>query len=296
MSSNSGVAWPYLRRIEAIFSGLSNVYVANGSQNNAHIVARIRKNIQGIPPASEIIIHNLSEDTRNAVRRDTTKVEIRAGWEGGGGRTPARCFYGSLFSVVHNRVGPDIVTSIQAVSIIEDIARADVLYTWNRGSGVRDIVVHLANALASRGNITVDPARIVGVEGAVGFKGWSHADSARAALDMLGRECGFSWTIIDGVFQAVGDDASLGPAATLKDPYLIEVNPTLSGPLQNVDGVRARCAFDPNLNPARDIRIVSSLSDRYADQSYRIASVVHSLDCFSESGFVSEVSAFAPLA
>lgn len=293
MSSNAGITFPYLRRIEVKFSHLSDAFVSTGKQDDYKINARIHKAIQGIPSATSIMIHNLAAGTRSALSSAFLryKVEIKAGWEKGSGPRPALCFRGTAFSAVHNRAGTDIVTSIHAVSMMEDLAREEIRLTWPMGQPIRDITLKLARLLP---NVTVDASRVVGVKGSVGFKGWSHCGSVREALDQLAREYGFSWTIIDGYFQAVGDKDSIGGAVTIKDPYLVDVNPLLSGPLQVATGLKARCTFSPDLNPGRNIQIQSTISSRFNGQPYRMSSVVHNLDCFDGNSFQSEVAAFLP--
>lgn len=291
MTANAGIAWPWLRRIELNFEGPAKRFVSTGKQDNARLTVRIQKSIQGMA-AANIMIYNLDEDSRSMFQRDATKVEIRAGWETGVGPEPAQCFTGSLFTAMHTRAGPDIVTAIQAMSMIEDVARVEKRETWNAGWPVRDIVLVLANDLAKRGTIVVDPNRIVGINHVVGKKGWSHAGPAREALDHLGCEFAFSWTIIDGRFQALHDASSYGGTTTVEEPYVIDVNPVLTGPLQIATGLKVRCAFAPDLNPGRNITVQSRLS-KFSGRPYRINSVVHALDCFAND-FHSDVTAFLP--
>jgi hypothetical protein len=298
MTSSAGITWPYLRRIEVKFSNIPQPFASTGRQaaengkDNARITVRIEKAIQGISTAN-VTLYNLSPDTRTMFQRDTTKVEVKAGWERGIGPEPSRCFYGSLFTAQHNRSGPDIVTTIHAMSMIGDLAKTEIRKPWGQGYPVRNIVIDLANELAKGGNIEVDEKRIVGINKVVGKKCWAHAGAARDALDNLGREHGFSWTVIDGKFQAIADDKNLGGTTTVKEPYLIDVNPVLTGVQQIATGLRVRCMFNADLDPGRNITVQSKLS-RFSGQPYRINRTAHSLDCFSANSFISDVTAFLP--
>ena len=82
-----GIDFPWLRRIKVTFEGLSGggnaVYESDGTQETARIIARVEKTIQGIPNATNLMLYNLSENTRGSFLRGETKVKIEAGWDKG---------------------------------------------------------------------------------------------------------------------------------------------------------------------------------------------------------------------
>lgn len=290
-ASAAGITWPWLRRIEVEFTGLlssgSKTFVSTGKPDGLRITARIHKNIQGIPAATNLMLYNLSEDTRGAFQRDTTKVLIRAGWDEGPRKGLEQCFYGSLLTATHNRAGTDIITTIQAISLLDDLARQDFFQSYVPHFPVKSIIDDAANRLEVKG-ITID-----GLEGKeTRYLGWAHAGTVKGALDKLSREFSFSWTIIDGYFQAVGDDVSLGNKGAFQDPYLIDVNPILSGPLQIAIGIKVRSTFDANVTPGYDVSVNSKISPKLNGDGYRVNAVVHNLDCYSKSSFISDTVAF----
>lgn len=291
MTVNAGINWPWLRRIRVEFTGLSSgggkAFESTGKPDALRITARVQKNIQGIPAATNLMLYNLSKDTRKTFQRDTTKVRIFAGWDEGPRSGLEQSFYGSLLTAVHNRAGEDIITTIQAVSMIEDFAREAYIQPWAPGTPVVAIVLDAVKCLKN-----VNGCIIKGIEGVIGFKGWAHCDSVRTALDKLSREFSFSWTVTDGCFQAVGDKASLGKKATFQDPYLIDVNPILSGPLQIAIGLKVRSTFDATITPGYNVSVNSQISPEYNDDGYRVSAVVHNLDCYTASSFISETVAF----
>lgn len=298
MSSGAGIIWPWLRRIKVTFTGLSSggskEFISTGKPDGLRITAMVRKTIQGIPAATNLVLYNLSKDTRGSFQRDKTKVKIEAGWDEGprkeAGKDLVECFYGSLLSCVHNRRDSEIITTIHAMSMLSDLSRAEIRKTWAEGTPARTVAQDLANELK--------PSDIVGldtVKGVVSFRGWSYGGSVHKALDELSREFSFSWRPQrDGVIQFTGDPVNLGLCATIKDPYLIDLNPILSGPLQIAIGIKVRCTFEANLEPGYNLGVESKISPKFNGQDYRISSVIHSLDCYTKNSFISEVVAFLP--
>ena len=293
-ANGAGITWPWLRRIKVTFTGLSSgggkEFVSTGKPDGLRISARIHKTIQGIPAATNLVLYNLSGDTRGSFQRDTTKVRIEAGWDEGPKSGLVQCFYGSLLSAVHNRNGAEIVTTIHAMSMLSDLSRADARITREKGYPVQKIARELASELA--------PSSIIGLEtvkGTIGFCGWSYAGSVRGALDDLAREFSFSWTCpSDGVVQFTGDPRNLGVCATIQDPYLIDLNPLLAGPLQIATGIKVRCTFEANLKPGYNLGVKSKISPKFDGSDYRISAVTHSLDCYTKNSFISEAVAFLP--
>jgi hypothetical protein len=306
MTAEPGINYRWLRRIRATFTGLNlatdsvtftgagktSIYETTGRQDGLRISAAIIKAVNGLPGASNIMLYNLSPETRGAFVRNQTMVKIEAGWDQGSNSGIQKAFSGHVLSAGHSRAGADIVTTVRATSGIDDLMQEEERKTWKQGYPVWDIVMELAGKLPG---VTVDPAKIKDIDMVVGRKGWSWAGSVIPALAALGREYGFSWTVIDDVFQAVKDGKSnFGICATLKEPYLIEVNAVLAGPLQLATGIQAKCAFNPLIMPGFNIQINSALAKKFNGADYRVASVTHNLDCFASNSFTTNVMAFMP--
>lgn len=288
-----GIDFPWLRRIRVTFEGMTgnarDVYESDGTHENARIIARISKTLQSLPAATTLMLYNLSPETRRSLQKGSIKVKIDAGWDQGPFKGLRQCFYGSLLTSYSIRAGADIVTSITAMSMAEDIAKAWHNYTWGAKTPVMTIVEDLVAKLE---NVKIDRARIKGLEGKyVGDGGWSHSDSVRSALERLSREFGFSWTITDGCFQAVKDLKSFGGNEVIEDQYLIDVNPILSGNgiSQTVQGLKIRCTFRATVNPAFDLRVNSKISPEYNSGTYYALSIAHELDCFNANSFITEI-------
>lgn len=295
MSTQSpGIDFPWLRRIKVTFEGVSgggdSAYECDGTQEKLRIIARIEKTIQSLPAATNIMIFNLSENSRKSFVWNRTKVRIEAGWQEGKRAGLHQCFYGTFASAVSQRAGADIVTSITAISAIDTLSSLPCNDVWGPGTPVKTIV----ERLASRLGVTVDPARIKGLDQMkVGKGGWTHSDVIRTAFERLSAEFGFSWTIADDTFQAVKDKKSLGGNTVIESPYLIDINPTMYGPGTEVtiNGLKIRCTFNSTIMPGFDVQVKSKIEPRYNEGKYLVLSVVHNLDCFNANSFITEINA-----
>ncbi len=299
------IDFPWLRRIKVTFSGLALAtdsvtftgagktvsYECDGTQQNVRVVAKVHKVIQGLPDATNLMLWNLSPDTRNYFVRGRTKVRIEAGWDYGPFAGLRQCFYGSFVNSVSMRAGPDIVTSINAISAVDDLALTPVNEEWSAGVPVRTIVNYLASLLAG---VALDNARIKGFDDRkIGPGGWSCCGTVRGALNALSSEFGFSWTICDGYFQAVGDEKSLGGITGVRDPYLIDINPVFTGPgmEQAATGLRIRCAFNATVDPMFRVSVESQIEPRYNGGGYTVQTVDHDLGCFPGDNFMTAINA-----
>ena len=297
MSVPPGIDYRWLRRLRLPFTGLGSdgrttAYEANGKGDGLYITARVQKNIHGLATPSQIMVYNLSPESRAAFRRGDTKVTLEAGWDHGPGAGLKLCFRGSLMTAVHARAGGEIATTVNASSMLQALAKTEIHGTWRTGIPVQMIVRELAMLLP---DVEFDPSLLTGIDRyVVGFKGWSCSGLVIDGLDQLAREFGFSWTVIDGKFMAAGDQDSFGVCAIIREPYLIDVNPILSGPLQIATGIKARCALETALMPMWRVGIESTVNAKYNGDDYRIVSVVHNLNCQAANGFISEVTAFMP--
>lgn len=281
---SDSIGFPWLRRIRLSFSGMSggrtSTMEATGKITDYHITATIHKEIMGLPPSTEIIIRNLSPDTRKAFVKNETKVRIEAGWDFGPFAGLRECFVGELLSSESYRRGPTIETKIAAMSGLNGLSKAHAEKTYP-SIPVRNVIFDLASKIEG---VTYDASLVKGIKGKIGERGWSCCEDVKDALTKLAREFSFSWTIIDGKFHAIGDKEAFGVTATLEDPYLINVNPMLSGPQRVVTGVKFSSTYTPGVKPMYYTRIKSTV-DNSNDGEYRVNVARHFLDCYADNGF-----------
>lgn len=276
--------FPWLRRIRVHFDGLgagTKSYESTGKCDAYRITATVTKEIMGLPPSSELTIYNLSEDTRSALESNTIKVRIEAGWDEGPLAGCNEVFKGDLLSARSTRTGSDIVASLSCLSGINGLAEARKVQTFPVGFPVREVITILAMQIKG---VEVDTANIKGVREKVGSGGKSCSALVKDELTRLAREYSFSWCIIDNLFHAIGDEDTQDVCRELKEPYLISVNPLLTGPSAKHEGTEWNCTYASDLLPCYSVKISSKIAPRY-NATYRINTVKHTLDCFDDNGF-----------
>lgn len=305
----SGIDYPWLRRIRVEVTGLGNsvaplfgdpairnavnrkVFESDGTPNNLRISAKIQKTVQSAAVASSVWIWNLSPDTRNNFQRSETEVTVYAGWDHGPYAGLHRVFYGQFLTAQHQRQGPDVVTQLFLQSGHGAANSTSVYKTW-RNEPVRNIVLDIARRMKG---VAVDEKLVSGIVGHVGERGWCAAGSASHALTRLAQQYGFHWSIQDGVFQTVsknpdGTGGAIGKDIKLGAPYLVNASSMLSGIRQYRRGVYVTSAFNPALRPGNSV-IVESSVDPGCNGSWRVQKLEHSLDCYAANSFTTAITA-----
>lgn len=283
----AAIDFPWLRRIRVSFSGLKPLE-STGKPDALKITATIHKELSVMPPTTEILLHNLSENSRNALNENRVMVTIAAGWEQGPFAGLNECFKGTLLSAESNRAGPDIITRVYAMSGIYGLSNAHIEKTYKPGQKVADVVKELAGKIEG---VMVDPAKIKGIKGSIPDGGWSWCGKVKDGLTKLGDEFSFSWTIVDDVFQAIGEGSSFGNTANVEEPYLISVNPILTGPQRLKKGLRWACTYKPTLIPGHFATVRSKLASQH-NGVYRVNTVTHFLCCYADNGFTSSAMGY----
>ncbi|MCC8194886.1 MAG: hypothetical protein LIP28_09610 [Deltaproteobacteria bacterium] len=138
---------PYMRRLVAVLGpleewrgqkeGTSIEIASDGSLNGLKMACSINKTVMGQPSPSTLSICNLARDTRDAIRSGLTKVTVHAGWA----NTEMHvAFQGAVMSALSERIGTDIVTTIQALpgygALVRSVTMADGKITACAPAGI----------------------------------------------------------------------------------------------------------------------------------------------------------------
>lgn len=229
--------------------------VCNGNNDTLRIEANVSKTIVSEANTATVIIHNLSQETREALRNQNVSIRLCAGYEGYEKET---VFTGGVKSAVSWRQGTDIVTRLVCLSGAGPLVRSTTSKTYTRGVPVVDIVKELAETIPG---ITADPTNIK-INGTIGYAGWSFAGMTKDALDKLAYQFGFSWSINDGQFVAVQDRKYLDGKLLLNSANgLRKVSPRLTGLEQFQEGVDIEALYTPGVNPNHTVQVRSEFDN-----------------------------------
>ena len=232
--------------------------VSNGNVDTLRISASISKSIAPIEDTATIQIYNLSEDTRNALRRGLS-VNIFAGEEG---REKELVYKGGITRSLSVKNGPDIITTISCLTAQGGILMAKTAKSFSEGVEIKDIVAELASSIEG---IVVDMANI-DVSGQTGYSGFTFIGQTKDALNNLARQYGFTWSIDNGVFKAKKDGIYTPSNIILSDSNVLrKVSPRTDGPWSLQEGVDILARYMPNVGPWKQVKVISGINRQMSD-------------------------------
>ena len=281
----------FIRQVTVNIGGKE--FAGTGSTYDYKIGFNIQKHIVGTPNTAQVTIHNLSSSTIDRLQEKYLPVEIAVGHLDG---EIVRVFSGELLQAIPERQGPDLVTTVSALDGGQAITFAKKIKTYDQvpiSTIVEDLAAEVV-ALIPGGAIGV-----ISVNGETGFKGYAVSASAQAELDRLAAQFGFSWSVQDGVFQAIDDNDFISQVWEVsKRTGLSHARKMLSGSFQVNIGVEIQSFLNPRVLPGRLIRLVhypdssftSDMSGDYKVHNIEFAGDTHedtwemSLQCFTVGG------------
>lgn len=267
----------FLRRCELIIgpladwqggSGVGDAIriVADGTNERLRVAFSATKTLTGDPNKCEVMIYNLSTSLRQAMRGELLRVQVLAGYESS---EPALVAYGALQESVSTRSGADIITKLVILDGYGGMVRGVYSRSWGGAVPVSRVVEDIAKSLPG---VTVGR---VSVPGSLGARGASLVGSATSQLNRLADQFGFSWSVQDGVFQAVSDSGTTGTVQVFDaDVNLIGATPKLDG---TSTGVEIAARFTPGVKPGDIVRVRSRVAPDLSGD-YKASSVALSFD------------------
>lgn len=223
--------------------------VADGTNERLRVAFQATKTLTGEPNKCEVKIYNLGADLRQAMRGELLRVQVIAGYDTG---APALVAYGALQESASTRQGPDIETRLVVLDGFGGMSRGIYSRAWSGGVPVARVVEDIARSMPGVRVGRVD------VPGTLASKGAAMAGPATAQLNRLADQFGFSWSVQDGVFQAVADSDTSGSLWVFdSDQSLLSVTPKLDG---TASGVEVTARFAPGVKPGDLVRVRSRLA------------------------------------
>ena len=231
---------------------------SSGRTNDLRVQFAVSRTFGGAPNQSDLVITNLSEESRSRLAGGLTRVQVSAGYQEGDGAGLRKVMSGAITSVQPVDNPPDIETLIVALDGFGGMSRGVFRKSFGPGVSIETVVKDIASSMPG---VTIG-GQALNITGTLGSSGRTFAGRAAEILDDLAAQWGFSWSVQSGVFQAVDDIEPLSTMHLLsyRDGSLLSVKPILSGPMQIQTGIEVSGVLNPTINPGEQIRVESKIS------------------------------------
>ncbi len=155
---------------------------------NLRIKFDIKKSVFSNQNYCRVDITNLSQPTRNKITSDPSSlVKVRAGYVQNGGLV--NIGQGNISNVIHLLQNPDIVTTIYSKDGFNAISDNNISLSFKDGTTLNSVIDSIAKNLKL-------PVKYAEYNKAAIFKnGYSYLGSIPNALDQLGDQFDFNWSI-----------------------------------------------------------------------------------------------------
>ncbi|MNQ33043.1 hypothetical protein D3C85_464630 [compost metagenome] len=245
--------------------------VADGTNQNLRVAFNASKTIAGSPNKIDIAVWGLSQRTIQSIRGNLSRVQIMAGYLSSGS-SAGLVASGAILAVIPERQGPDIVLKMTALDGYGGMVRGAYSRAFAGQTPVASVVSDVASALPG---VTVG---LIDVDGNLFQKGQQLSGSTTDQLNKLADQYGFSWSVQDGIFQAVSDKRDTGREFLFtSERNLISAVPLLNGPTADNVGVEITAKFDARMKPGDRMTIQSAVNPSL-NGSYKSTSVNLSFD------------------
>lgn len=250
--------------------------VADGTMRNLRVAFNANKTLTGAPNQIDVAIWGLSQQTIRSIRGNLSRVQITAGYESSAD-SAGLVASGGILSAIPERQGADIVLRLMALDGYGGMVRGAYSRSFDGRTPISSVVRDVA---ASMPGVTVGQ---IDVDGQLFQKGQQFSGSSTAQLNKLGDQYGFSWSVQDGVFQAVSDQRDTGRIfAFTSERNLMSAVPLLNGPLAANVGVEIVAKFDARMKPG-DRMVIDSSINPSLNGSYKVTSVNLSFDSHGQA-------------
>lgn len=242
----------------------SKEIIGTGGYDGFRISFNVQKTILGSPNMIDMVIYNLSRDSRSIIRERKLPVTVEVGYEDED--ELLLLFKGTTTSAIPTQEGADTVMNVTAMDGSDGIIYATQQITYDGPIAVATAVEEIAGTLG----VGIGP---ILVDGEFKEKGRSFSGPTQQILDTLSNEYGFSWSVQNGVFQALSDLESL-PQSFIVSPEtgLQAAQPLLSGPFMVQSGVEIQALLNARLNPGQLVNLRSNL-DPTLNGEYKIHNI-----------------------
>jgi len=252
-------------------SGEAVRIIADGTNRNLRVAFNSNKTISGSPNKTDISVWGLSQKTIMAVRGNLTKIQLIAGFSSSSSSI-GLVATGAILSAIPERQGPDIVLKLSALDGFGGMVRGTYSRAFDGGTPLSAVIKDIAGALPG---VTIGQ---IDVDGQIFQKGQQFSGGTTDQLNRLADQNGFTWSVQDGIFQALSDKRDSGREFLFtSERNLISAVPLLNGPTAENVGVEITAKFDARMKPGDRMTVQSTINPAL-NGSYKSTSVNLSFD------------------
>ena len=253
-----------LNRVIQVTIG-TKVITGTGDYNGFKISVEVQKSLFGAPNYAQVVLTNLSRETRNTIRERHLPMTIYIGHED---TEMIMLFSGTTTSAIPHQNGPDVEMTVTGMDGIIGILYSAQQKTYEGPYPVATVVEDLAGTMSGVEVGTID------VTGELKEKGRALSGPTQQLLDSLGKEYLFNWSVQNGIFQAVDNTKSLSTSYIISpETGLQSAQPVFSGPFMVQSAVEIQALINPRIKPGELVNLQSNL-DPDINKEYQ----VHNID------------------
>ena len=218
----------------------------------------VKKSILSNQNYCRVDIYNLSQATRNRIASDASSlVRIRAGYVQNGGLVSIG--QGNVSNVIHTLQHPDIITTIYSKDGFNSIIDNNISLSFKENTTLKSVIDAIARDLKL-------PVKFADYDQNATFKnGYSYLGSIPNALDQLGEQFNFKWSIQNDQLMIIRSGGSnknksvslSAETGLIESPELIIKTKNL--PLTNRNEYKVTALLQPQLEAGDLIDIQSKV-------------------------------------
>lgn len=245
--------------------------LADGTMRNLRVAFSAQKGITGSPNTLNMEIYGLSLATMQSIRGNLSRIQVIAGYETAPD-SASIVAAGAILSAIPEKRGPDTVMTITALDGYGGMVRGAYSRAFDGNTPISSVVADMASSMPG---VTVGQ---IDVDGQLFRKGQQFAGTTTSQLNRMADQYGFSWSVQDGIFQALSDRRDSGRVFSFSsERNLLSAVPVLNGPTAENIGVEIVAKFDARMKPG-DRMLVESRVNPALNGAYKVTSVGLSFD------------------
>lgn len=247
--------------------------LADGSRDNLRISFSIKKQLLPTLNEHNIIIYNMKKETRQILMQPNLQAKLFVGWKN---IQSALLASGDVVLAIPSKEVPTnqmTLTLLDGLGGVSDTVKHD---TYLPDTSMSDVVFNIASSMTG---ISIDKNKI-NVDGQVKSKGYTVSGRPSEELNKLSNTHNFTWSIQNGVFQAIKDGISTGNKYLISSESgnLFSAIPQFQDPSQVTaaqiqTGIEIRAFIQPKILPGDIVTLDSKFISKMYNGDYTVHNI-----------------------